>query len=54
MVDMNGQIVHQEVINTTIGKNTYRLNLTKEIAAGQYIITVYGDGVKEAIKVLKQ
>jgi hypothetical protein len=53
MVDMNGQVVHQEVINMVSGTNSYRLNLNKEISAGQYIITVSGDGLKEAIKVLK-
>ena len=53
MVDMNGQVVHQEVINMVSGKNSYRLNLNKEIIAGQYIITIYGDGLKEAVKVLK-
>jgi hypothetical protein len=53
MVDMNGQVVHQEIINLVTGKNSYRLNVDKEISAGQYIITVSGDGLKEAIKVLK-
>ncbi len=53
MADMNGQVVHQEKINMVTGKNSYRLNLNKEMAAGQYIITIYGDGLKEAVKVLK-
>lgn len=53
MADLNGKVIHQEVINVVSGKNTYRLNLNKMILTGQYIITIQGEGLKEAVKILK-
>jgi hypothetical protein len=53
LVNTNGQLIHQELINTSLEKNSYHLNFNKVIPSGQYVITIKGEGLNEAINVLK-
>lgn len=54
LVDLNGRLVHQEVIATQKGTTNYRLHTTKKPAQGVYILTVRGEGLEGHSKVLIQ
>jgi hypothetical protein len=50
--DVLGRLVHKEIIETENGQGEYKLNLKSKPLAGEYIMLVSGEGLKETIKVV--
>ena len=52
LTDINGRIVHREIIYTQEKMEIYQLHPVKKPEKGLYILTVEGEGVKSSCKIL--
>jgi hypothetical protein len=52
LIDMNGRIIWQTEIKTPAGQSYYKLPLNFKPVAGQYILRVEGEGLRESLKVI--
>ncbi|HYK45489.1 MAG TPA: T9SS type A sorting domain-containing protein [Parafilimonas sp.] len=54
LTNLNGKIIHEEMIQVSQSANTYKLNLRQKPAAGVYILQLRGEGLSENVKIVVQ
>lgn len=52
VIDVNGKVVHQEVIDTKVNASSYKLNLSKKLTPGYYSVKLSGVNYNTVLKLV--
>jgi hypothetical protein len=52
LISINGSVSFTKELQLNQGVGTYSINLNKNLAAGQYFLTISGDNLQESVKVI--
>lgn len=52
LVNLYGQVIHEEEFNTQAGNSSYQLSLRQDLPKGHYVLSLSDDGFKKNIKLI--
>ncbi len=54
MADLSGRVIYMQSIQTNNGQGFYKLNISRTMLKGHYILHVIGESLNQSIKVIVQ